>query len=123
VIGAMLASTNAVKPCGFFLAGINDDRLSVAYKMYHPPGDFLNTPIWLSSGTSDQRASYGAHERVRAEAWKRHLPSAPEKAATVATVATRDRGNVAAVADVAVSPDRNGGKPATDIRQNLNAGL
>ena len=66
VIGAMLASIKAVKPCGFFLAGINDDRLSVAYKMYHPPGDFLNTPIWLSSGMSDQRASYGAHERVRA---------------------------------------------------------
>jgi hypothetical protein len=66
VIGAMLASTKAVKPCGFFLAGINDDRLSVAYKMYHPAGDFLNTPIWLSSGMSDQRASYGAHERVRA---------------------------------------------------------
>ena len=66
VIGAILASTNAVKPCGFFLAGINDDRLSVAYKMYRPPPDFLNTPIWLSSGMSDQRAPYGAHERVRA---------------------------------------------------------
>lgn len=34
-------------------------------------------------------------------AWKRYLPPASEKAATVATVATRDRGNVAAVADVA----------------------
>lgn len=66
VIGAELASTNAVKPCGFFLAGINDDRLSVAYKMYHPPADFLNTPIWLSSGMTDPRAPYGAHERVRA---------------------------------------------------------
>jgi hypothetical protein len=66
VLGAMLASTNAVKPCGFFLAGINDDRLSVAYKTYRPPPDFLNTPIWLSSGMSDQRAPYGAHERVRA---------------------------------------------------------
>ncbi len=66
VIGAILASTNAVKPCGFFLAGINDDRLSVAYKTYRPPPDFLNTPIWLSSGMSDQRAPYGAHERVRA---------------------------------------------------------
>ena len=36
------------------------------------------------------------------EAWKRYLPPAPEKAATVATSATHDRGNVAAVADVAV---------------------
>ncbi|HEV3243821.1 MAG TPA: hypothetical protein VGZ31_05365 [Chthoniobacterales bacterium] len=66
VIGAMLASTNAVKPCGFFLAGINDDRLSVAYKAYHPPADFLNTPIWLSSGMNDPRAPYTAHEHVRA---------------------------------------------------------
>jgi hypothetical protein len=66
VLGAMLASTNAVKPCGFFLAGINDDRLSVAYKTYHPPPDFLNTPIWLSSGMSDPRAPYTAHEHVRA---------------------------------------------------------
>ena len=32
-------------------------------------------------------------------------PSAPEKAATVATSATHDRGNVAAVADVAASDD------------------
>ena len=66
VIGTMLASTSAVKPSGFFLAGINDDRLSVAYKMYHPPANFLNTPIWLSSGMSDQRAPYTAHEHVRA---------------------------------------------------------
>ena len=39
------------------------------------------------------------------ETRKRHLPSAPEKAATVATAATRDRRNVAAVADVAASGD------------------
>ena len=66
VIGAMMASTNAVKPCGFFLAGINDDRLSAAYKDYHPSANFLNVPIWLSSGMNDPRAPYGAHERVRA---------------------------------------------------------
>ncbi len=66
LLGTMLASTNAVKICGFFLAGINDDRLSVAYKAYHPPADFLNTPIWLSSGMNDPRAPYTAHEHVRA---------------------------------------------------------
>jgi len=66
VIGATMASTNAVKPCGFFLGGINDDRLSQAYKEYHPSADFLNVPIWLSSGMSDPLAPYGAHERVRA---------------------------------------------------------
>jgi hypothetical protein len=64
----------------------------------------------------------GFHRSDFEEAWRRYLP-ASEKAATVATSATHDRRNVAAVADVAVSPDRNGGKPATDIRQNLNAGL
>ena len=65
-VGAMLASTNAVKPCGFFLAGINEDRLSAVYKTYRPSADFLNTPIWLSSGMNDPRASYGTHERIRA---------------------------------------------------------
>jgi len=47
------------------------------------------------------------------DAWERYLPAPSETAATPATTATCDRGNVAAVADVAVSQDRNGGKPAT----------
>jgi hypothetical protein len=65
-LAAMLASTNPVKICGFFLAGINDDRISVAYKTYHPPPDFLNIPIWLSSGISDPIAPPFKHEHVRA---------------------------------------------------------
>jgi len=56
----------------------------------------VSTP---SSIKSAERPGYSDFE----ETWKRHLSSAPEKAATVATVATRDRGNVAAVADVAAS--------------------
>ena len=47
----------------------------------------------------------GFHRSDFEEAWKRYLPSACEKAATVATIATRDRGNVAVVADVAASGD------------------
>ena len=39
------------------------------------------------------------------ETRKRHLPSAPEKAATVATAATRDRRNVAASGDGAITRD------------------
>jgi hypothetical protein len=66
VIGAMLAATGGLKICGFFLVGINEDRLGPAYKIYHLPPDFLNTPIWLSSGTYDPRAPYTAHEHVRA---------------------------------------------------------
>ena len=66
VLGAILASNGAVKVCGFFLAGINSDELSAAYKTYHPPPEFLDTPIWLSSGMDDHIAPYGAHEHVRA---------------------------------------------------------
>ena len=65
-LAAMLESTNPLKIRGFFLAGINDDRISVAYKMYHPPSDFLNIPIWLSSGVGDPIAPPFKHEHVRA---------------------------------------------------------
>jgi hypothetical protein len=65
-MGAMLASAQAVKICGFFLAGINDDQISLAYKTYHPPPSFLNIPIWLSSGTGDSIAPPFKHEHVRA---------------------------------------------------------
>lgn len=66
VLGALLASSGGIKICGFFLAGINDDRLGPAYKLFHLSSDFLNVPIWLSSGMNDPRAPYGAHEHVRA---------------------------------------------------------
>jgi hypothetical protein len=65
-LAAMLESTNPIKIRGFFLAGINDDRISVAYKMYHPPPDFLNIPIWLSSGVGDPIAPPFKQEHVRA---------------------------------------------------------
>lgn len=65
-VAAMLAGANPIRIVGFFLAGINDDRISVAYKMYHPPPEFLNIPIWLSSGISDPIAPPFKHEHVRA---------------------------------------------------------
>jgi len=65
VLGAMLGKSGIVKICGFFLAGINDDRLSEAYKMFHPPTDFLNTPIWLSSGLNDPIAPSAKNEHVK----------------------------------------------------------
>jgi predicted esterase len=64
-LGPILVKSGTVKICGFFLAGINTDPLSKAYKTYHLPPDLLNVPIWLSSGTSDQIASPGKHENVR----------------------------------------------------------
>ena len=65
-MAAMLASAQAVKICGLFLAGINDDQITLAYKRYHPPPSFLNIPIWLSSGTGDSTAPPWKHEHVRA---------------------------------------------------------
>jgi hypothetical protein len=64
-LGAILAKSGIVKVCGFFLAGINEDRLGEAYKTYHPSPDFLNTPIWLSSGLSDRIAPPGKQEHVK----------------------------------------------------------
>jgi hypothetical protein len=53
LLGAMLAKTGAFNICGFFLAGIGEDRLSPAYKIYQPRADFLNIPIWISGGMDD----------------------------------------------------------------------
>jgi hypothetical protein len=65
-MAAMLAQAQAVKISGLFLAGINDDQITLAYKRYRPPPDFLNIPIWLSSGTGDSIAPPWKHEHVRA---------------------------------------------------------
>jgi hypothetical protein len=63
-LGATLAKNRGFKICGFFLAGMNVDRLSAAYHEYQPPADFLSIPVWLSSGTADQIARPGAVEGV-----------------------------------------------------------
>jgi hypothetical protein len=65
-IGTMLSAGGTVKICGFFLTGINDDRLSVACKTYPPTSDFLEAPIWISSGQNDPIARPQAQEMVRA---------------------------------------------------------
>ena len=64
VLGAMLAKSGTVKICGFFLAGINDDRLSAAYQEYQPPAAFLNVPVWISNGDRDQIAPPRLQEKV-----------------------------------------------------------
>ena len=63
-LGAMLAKNRGFNICGFFLAGMNADRLSAAYRDYQPPPGFLNIPAWLSSGTADQIARPGAVDGV-----------------------------------------------------------
>ena len=66
ILGAMLAKSGAIRICGFFLAGINDDRLTWAYKTYQPPPNFLNVPVWISTGLDDPIAGPTRAEHVRA---------------------------------------------------------
>jgi len=65
VLGAMLAKSGSVRVCGFFLSGINEDRLGEAYRTYQPGRGFLEVPVWLSSGVSDPIATTAAHNLVR----------------------------------------------------------
>lgn len=66
VLGAMLSKTGSVRICGFFLSGINEDRLGEAYKTYQPGRGFLEIPVWLSSGSSDTVATPQSHDLVKA---------------------------------------------------------
>ena len=64
VIGAMMAKSGSVRICGFFLAGINEDLLGDAYRLYQPPANFLSVPVWLSSGDHDPIAPPQTHVHV-----------------------------------------------------------
>jgi hypothetical protein len=66
LLGAMMAKGGAVSICGFFLSGINDDKMSEAYKTYQPGGDFMNTPIWISGGMDDVIATPSLEGKVAA---------------------------------------------------------
>jgi surfactin synthase thioesterase subunit len=66
LLGAMMARSHGVNICGFFLSGINEDRLGEAYKTYHPGAGLLEVPVWLSSGASDPIATPQAHVLVKA---------------------------------------------------------
>jgi hypothetical protein len=66
LLGAMMAKGHAVNVCGFFLSGMNADKLSEAYKDYQPGPGFLNTPVWMSSGMSDEIATTGLTGQVAA---------------------------------------------------------
>jgi len=66
LLGVMLAKSGSVRVGGFFLSGINEDRLGEAYKTYHPDPGLLEVPIWLSSGSTDPVATPQAHNLVKA---------------------------------------------------------
>jgi hypothetical protein len=65
-LGVMLAKTGSVRICGFFLSGINEDRLGEAYKTYQPGKGLLEVPVWLSSGDRDAVATPQNHTLVQA---------------------------------------------------------
>lgn len=65
-MGAMLAKGGVVRPAGFFLSGMNEDRLGQGYQTYRLPDSFRSVPVWLSSGRSDTVATPADQERVRA---------------------------------------------------------
>jgi hypothetical protein len=66
VLGVMMAKTGSVRICGFFLSGINEDRLGDAYKTYQPGRGLLEVPVWLSCGDNDTVATPQAHSLVKA---------------------------------------------------------
>ena len=66
LLGAMLAKGRAVNICGFFLAGINEDKMSESYRNYQPGPDFLNIPIWISGGMDDPIATPSLENKAMA---------------------------------------------------------
>ena len=49
---------------GIYLTGINEDRLSEGYRKFRPGVDFLRTPIFLSSGQTDNIATLRDQQQV-----------------------------------------------------------
>lgn len=66
LLGAMIAKTGAVNICGFFLSGINDDKMSESYKTYQPGRAFLHIPVWISGGNEDPIATPGLEGQMMA---------------------------------------------------------
>lgn len=63
---ALFAATRSLRIGGIFLTGINDDRMPEALQAFHPPTEFKNVPIWISSGRSDGIAKPDAEREVQA---------------------------------------------------------
>jgi len=50
---------------GIFLTGVNEDRLSEAYRRFQPGAAFLRTPIYISAGQLDTIARIGQQQEVK----------------------------------------------------------
>lgn len=70
-IGAMLSSAQSRHLAGFFLAGMNDDRMSEALQSYPATPALLAAPVWMSCGRHDPVAP--PEFQRQAEASLRHL--------------------------------------------------
>jgi hypothetical protein len=64
LIAPILALAGA-RISGIYLTGINEDRLTQGYKQYHPGKEFLNTPVFISSGREDKIAQPHEQQGVK----------------------------------------------------------
>jgi pimeloyl-ACP methyl ester carboxylesterase len=53
---APLLAVKGCRLCGIYLTGVNEDVLSLSYRKSRLGNDFLQTPIFISSGTNDSIA-------------------------------------------------------------------
>ena len=53
---APLLAAGGYRVAGIFLNGMNEERITEAYRRFKPGHDFLRTPIFLSSGVNDMIA-------------------------------------------------------------------
>jgi hypothetical protein len=51
---APLLALGGCRMIGIYLTGVGEDRLSDGYRQYQPGSEFLNTPVFISSGKADQ---------------------------------------------------------------------
>lgn len=62
---APLLALAGCRVIGIFLTGINEDRLSVGYRTFHPGSAFLRTPVYISSGQLDTIARIAQQQQVK----------------------------------------------------------
>lgn len=61
---APLFAARGYRVTGIFLEGINEERITEAYRRFQPGRDFLRTPIYLSSGVRDRIATVDQQNAV-----------------------------------------------------------
>ena len=61
---APLFAARGYRVVGIFLEGMNEERLTEAYRRFNPGHDFLRTPIYFSSGVQDPIATLDQQNAV-----------------------------------------------------------